>query len=128
MLLKDLCEEYGESYSTMIKRCLDGSLPAEKINGCWDIKLNDYKAWKKTRRVSVKKKPKDTDEKNNNRQCEKCKYGMLIGSTTYYCNYLEITGRMRNCSTYPVCEKFEPITKRKKRILKLPAKTSITFE
>lgn len=116
MLVKEICAEYGESYSVITKRCQDGSLPAEKVNGKWDIKTEDYLKWKekrlKTKKASKEKKPLEIKSKLNNRQCRKCAYGMMLTSSEWGCDYLNITGQLRGCSTYPTCEKYKP--KRKK--------------
>ena len=46
--------------------------------------------------------------KRNNRQCTSCRYGWKSSNATYaLCNYLELTGYMRNCGTYPTCGKYE---------------------
>jgi hypothetical protein len=118
VLVKEICAEYGESYSVITKRCQDGSLPAEKVNGKWDIKLEDYLSWKnrKTKNPPKEKKPLEEKIKINNKQCRKCAYGMMLTSSEWGCDYLNITGKLRGCSTYPTCEKYKP--KRKKHSAK----------
>lgn len=44
--------------------------------------------------------------KINNEQCKTCKYGTNL-SGAGFCNYLEKTGHMRGCETYPKCKKYE---------------------
>ena len=51
-------------------------------------------------------------ERINNKQCKKCRYGMILNQAKYACDYLGITGQMRGCPTYPKCEKFRPKTKK----------------
>ena len=45
--------------------------------------------------------------KLNVRQCKTCRYSMTLYGAAKVCNYLELTGYMRNCGTYPTCEKYE---------------------
>ena len=118
MLIREICAEYGESQSSIGKYCLEGKIPAEKINGKWDIKIEDYLKWKerKTKNPPKEKKPLEEKPKFNNRQCRKRAYGMMLTSSERGCDYLNITGKLRGCSTYPTCEKYKP--KRKKHSAK----------
>lgn len=105
MLLKEIAEEYGVSIHALRNAASSGRLPTEKINGRRHVNRRDYENFRRSTTVRSKK--------INAKQCEQCRYGMMFTGADWCCNYLEITGRMRECDTYPKCEKFEE--KKKKR-------------
>ena len=51
----------------------------------------------------------------NAKQCRRCEYGFRASvEDGYVCDYLEQVGEMRNCDTWPKCEKFKARGKKKK--------------
>ena len=52
-------------------------------------------------------------EKINDMQCRSCIYAYEKAKGAVKCDYLEKVGRMRNCPTYPKCEK--RVARRRKR-------------
>lgn len=97
MLLREIAEEYGVSLQALQNAASRGSLPSVKRNGRRHVSRIDYENYRRSR------KP----EKINTKQCARCRYGMQFTAADWCCNYLEITGHMRQCDTYPECEKFE---------------------
>lgn len=54
--------------------------------------------------------------KFNAKQCRRCEYGFRASvEEGYICDYLDRVGKMRNCDTWPTCEKFEPRSKKKNK-------------
>lgn len=64
-----------------------------------------------------------------NRQCPKCKYGIMMGKDAA-CGYMLATGKMRGCEIHPKCAKYEPLSKRgrKRTIPQSPAATASPCE
>lgn len=108
MQLKEMSAKYGESITVLTLHCQRGTLPAVKIRNRWNVTVSDYEAWKAKREQAKEKKI-------NTRQCERCRYSMKFTSGGCCCDYLGKTGMMRNCPTYPVCEKFEPRKKHSRK-------------